>query len=111
MSEHRIEDLEHVQGQIQDLTVSVKELAIGVKNLTTTTDDLKVRMDRQEAEPAENMKIIRNQIITSIISIIVGAAAAFVKGISDVGKYYTDVKEHNGLFLWKLNNQASKYEI
>ena len=41
----------------------------------------------------------------------VGAATAFVKGISDVGKYYTDVKEHNGLFLWKLNNQASKYEI
>ena len=78
VSEHRIADMEKVQGQIQDLTVSIKELAIGVKNLTTTTDDLKVRMDRQEAEPAENMKIIRNQIITSIISIIVGAAAAFV---------------------------------
>lgn len=41
----------------------------------------------------------------------VGAAIAFVKGISDVGKYYTDVREHNGLFLWKLNNQASKYKV
>lgn len=41
----------------------------------------------------------------------VGAAGAFVKGISDIGKYYTDVHEHNGLFLWKLNNQAQKYEV
>lgn len=41
----------------------------------------------------------------------VGAAGAFVKGVSDIGKYYTDVHEHNGLFLWKLNNQAKKYEV
>lgn len=41
----------------------------------------------------------------------VGAAAALVKGVSDIGKYYTDVCEHNGLFLWKLNNQAKKYEV
>lgn len=41
----------------------------------------------------------------------VGAAGAFVKGISDIGKYYTDVHEHNGLFLWKLNNQAQKYVV
>lgn len=41
----------------------------------------------------------------------VGAAAAFIKGISDIGKYYTEVQEHNGLFLWKLNNQARKYDI
>lgn len=41
----------------------------------------------------------------------VGAAGAFVKGVSDIGKYYTDVSEHNGLFLWKLNNRAKKYEV
>lgn len=41
----------------------------------------------------------------------VGAAGAFVKGVSDISKYYTDVNEHNGLFLWKLNNQAKKYEV
>lgn len=41
----------------------------------------------------------------------VGAAGAFIKGVSDIGKYYTDVHEHNGLFLWKLNNQAKKYEV
>ena len=34
----------------------------------------------------------------------VGAAGAFVKGISDIGKYYTDVHEHNGLFRpWPYN--------
>lgn len=41
----------------------------------------------------------------------VGAAGAFVKGISDINKYYTDVNEHNGLFLWKLNKQAGKYML
>lgn len=41
----------------------------------------------------------------------VGAAGAFVKGVSDISKYYTDVQEHNGLFLWKLDKQARKYEL
>lgn len=41
----------------------------------------------------------------------IGAAGAFVKGVSDIGRYYTDVHEHNGLFLWKLNNQARKYVV
>ncbi len=41
----------------------------------------------------------------------IGAACAFVKGIADLSKYFTDVHEHNGYFLWKLNKQAKKYEI
>lgn len=41
----------------------------------------------------------------------IGAAGAFVKGISDISKYYTDVRENNGLFLWKINKQARKYEV
>lgn len=41
----------------------------------------------------------------------VGAAAAFIKGISDIAKYYTNVNEHNGLFLWKLSGQANKYKL
>lgn len=36
-------------------------------------------------------------------------AAAFVKGASDIGKYFTEVNENNGFFLWKLNKRASKY--
>lgn len=39
----------------------------------------------------------------------IGVAGAFVKGVSDVSKYYTDVKENNGFFLWQLNKQAKKY--
>ncbi len=41
----------------------------------------------------------------------IGAACAFVKGFTDVSKYFTDVHEHNGYFLWKLNRQAEKYKI
>lgn len=39
----------------------------------------------------------------------VGAAAAFVKGTSDIGKYFTEVNENNGFFLWKLNKRSQKY--
>ena len=38
----------------------------------------------------------------------VGAAATFAKGIIDANKYYTDVHEHNGYFLWKLNKRSQK---
>ncbi len=41
----------------------------------------------------------------------IGAAAAFVKGATDISKYLTDVNEHNGFFLWKINKQAEKYTI
>lgn len=41
----------------------------------------------------------------------VGAATAFVKGVADINKYFTDVHEHNGFFLWKLNKQAQKYSV
>lgn len=78
VSEDRIADLARVQEQIQDLTVSVKELAIGVKNLTGTTDDLKLRMDKQEAAPAEEMKYIRRQIITAIITAIISAIITYM---------------------------------
>ena len=41
----------------------------------------------------------------------VGAVATFVKGVSDIGKYYTDVRENNGFFIWKLNKMADKYTV
>ena len=41
----------------------------------------------------------------------VGCAAAFVKGLSDVGKYFTDVHENNGFFLWKVNKEAGKLSM
>lgn len=39
----------------------------------------------------------------------IGAAATFVKGITDIAKYYTNVHENNGFFIWKLNKRAEKY--
>ena len=41
----------------------------------------------------------------------IGAVAAFVKGISDVSKYYTEVHENIGFFLWKINKLAEKYQV
>ena len=41
----------------------------------------------------------------------IGAVASLLKSISDTGKYYTNVHEHNGYFLWKLEDKAKKYQI
>jgi hypothetical protein len=41
----------------------------------------------------------------------IGAVTAFIKGISDVSKYYTEVHENNGFFLWKINKLAEKYQV
>lgn len=41
----------------------------------------------------------------------VGCAAAFVKGLSDVGKYFTDVHENNGFFLWKVSKEAGRISV
>jgi len=40
-----------------------------------------------------------------------GCAAAFVKGFSDAGKYFTDVHENNGFFLWKVREEAGKLSV
>lgn len=41
----------------------------------------------------------------------VGSVAVFFKGVSDVNKYFTDVNENNGFFMWKLNKLAEKYTV
>lgn len=41
----------------------------------------------------------------------IGAAAAIVKGFSDIEKCFTNVHEHNGFFLWKVNKLSDKYSI
>ena len=41
----------------------------------------------------------------------VGSVAALANGIKDFGKYRVEVKEHNGFFMWKLKERASKYTV
>ena len=41
----------------------------------------------------------------------VGAAGAFLKGISDIGKYFTEVHENNGYFLWRVSKKDKKLTI
>ena len=41
----------------------------------------------------------------------VGAAGAFLKGISDIAKYFTEVHENNGYFLWRVSRKDKKITI
>lgn len=55
--------------------------------------------------------ILTGSLLTSFVTgglTLVGAAGAVVKGGFDAAKYYTDIREHNGFFLWKLNKLAQK---
>lgn len=73
VSEHRISDLEESQKHIYDLTISVKELAISVKNMVEEQKEQGERIKKLEAQPGENWNTMKKTILTSIIGTVVGA--------------------------------------
>lgn len=73
VSEHRIADLEQLQQQIYDLTVSVKEVAMSVKNMVEEQKEQGEKIRKLENEPAEKWNTLQRTILTSIISTVIGA--------------------------------------
>lgn len=74
VSEHRIADLEQLQKQIYDLTISVKEIAMSVKNMVEEQKEQGDRIKKLEEQPAEKWNTLQKTIITSIVSTLIGAA-------------------------------------
>ena len=59
---------------IQNLVISVKEMAI---NMAQMLEELKiqgVRLDKLEQEPAESWKLVKTTLLTALISVLIGAA-------------------------------------
>lgn len=73
VSEHRISDLEESQKQIQELTISVKELAMSVKSMVEEQKEQGTRIKKLEEEPGKKWDLFTKTILTSIISVVVGA--------------------------------------
>ena len=73
VSEHRIADLELLQKQIYDLTISVKELAMSVKNMVEEQKEQGEKIKKLESQPAENWNTLKKTILTSVISTVIGA--------------------------------------
>ena len=114
---------EYVLENIGDIQREVKhthdKLNISIESFNTLPSEelykqLVLYMDQVVIpDPLFKLTEIRNP-----MSDVVGEYVGFQKGspfsretLIDAINYVTDVQEHNGLFLWKLNNQAKKYEV
>ena len=73
---HRMDDQEEQTKTLNDLVLSVKELAINMKNMITEQQKAAERINRLESEPADRYRHMRNTVIASILSVLAGALAA-----------------------------------
>ncbi len=74
----RIEALEETVRQINELTISVREMAVNMGNMLEEQRKQGVRLEKLEMEPGETHKQIRMSVITTVIGAIVGAAVGAV---------------------------------
>jgi TolA-binding protein len=85
VSEHRIDDLEDAQKQIYDLTISVKELAMSVKNMVEEQKEQSVRLKKLESKPAKKWETVGDTFLTAIVGTIAGALMAGVIALMALG--------------------------
>ena len=93
------------------------ELKRQVDNISYEMNTIQVQeIEKEYRKIAKTLKIDALGVTGSLIAnfttgglTALGAAATFVKGVFDANKYYTNVHEHNGFFLWKLKKRAEKY--
>lgn len=74
----RLTLLEETVRQINDLTVSVKEMAVNMGNMLEEQKKQGERLEKLEREPAETSKQIKQAIITTIVGTAVGAAVTAI---------------------------------
>lgn len=68
----RIDDLEETVRQIGDLTASVKELAVSMKNMTNIQEQQGKRLDVLENQDGEMWRKVTGYIFTAILGIVIG---------------------------------------
>lgn len=70
----RIETVEEVSNQINDLAISIKELTVEVKNLTEKQNGFNERLDEIEGRDGEKWR----QITQYCLTLVIGAAAGYL---------------------------------
>lgn len=73
---HRLQKLEDVVTNINDLTVAVKELAVNMGSMQKELEKQGKRLEAIEAEPGDNWRTLVRTIITVAASAIVGFVLA-----------------------------------
>lgn len=74
----RIQLLEDNARQINELTLTVKEMSVNMSNMLIEMQKQGDRLDALEKEPAETTKQIKQAIITAIVGTVVGAVVTAI---------------------------------
>ncbi len=69
---HRIDELEETVRQIGDLTASVKELAVSMKNMTKVQEQQGNDIEELKNRDGEMWRNVTGYVITAVIGIVVG---------------------------------------
>lgn len=72
---HRTKDLEEQNKVIQELVLSVRELALNMKNMMEEQKSQGARLEKLENEPAEQWNSAKKTAFTAIISTLAGGLA------------------------------------
>lgn len=74
----RIALLEKSVSQINELTISVKEMAVNMGNMLKELEKQGKRLEALEKEPAETHRQVKTTVITTVIGTVVGALVGVV---------------------------------
>lgn len=72
---HRMDDQEEQTKTLNDLVISVKELALNMKNMIDEQQRQGIRLSKLENEPSESWNSAKRTAVTAIISTVAGALA------------------------------------
>lgn len=71
MSEKRLDKLEDVVKDMNSLTISVEKMSVTLAAMVEEMRQVSTRVSNIEMEPARSWKMVKNQIITVIITAII----------------------------------------
>lgn len=75
---HRLDKLENDIGEIKELTIAVKEIAMETKATREDVNDMNGRLKAVEEKPAKNWDKVTSTIIGTVVGAIAGAIIGLI---------------------------------
>lgn len=75
---HRIDKMENDIGEIKELTIAVKEIAMETKATREDVNDMNGRLKAVEEKPAKNWDKVTSTIIGTVVGAIAGAIIGLI---------------------------------
>ncbi len=79
--ERRLDEVERKQEDINKLTLSVTKLATNMEYMVAEQKEQGKRLQRLEAEPADNAKYLRRTIISCVLTAVASAVVGALLGL------------------------------